>query len=69
MTRTLVDDDFRVGQIHSDYVRRVQDFEVVGEAATVAEALAAVRTLHPDLLLLDSCPTAADSTSCAGSAC
>ncbi|MFB7577047.1 response regulator [Streptomyces sp. NPDC056165] len=53
MTRTLVvDDDFRVG-LHSDYVRRVQDFEVVGEAATVAEALAAVRTLHPDLLLLD----------------
>lgn len=54
MIRTLVvDDDFRVGQIHSDYVRRVPDFEVVGEAATVAEALAAVRTLHPDLLLLD----------------
>ncbi|WP_086722865.1 response regulator [Streptomyces carpinensis] len=54
MIRTLVvDDDFRVGQIHSDYVHRVQGFEVVGEAATVAEALAAVRDLRPDLLLLD----------------
>ncbi|ARF57972.1 response regulator [Streptomyces gilvosporeus] len=54
MIRTLVvDDDFRVGQIHSDYVRRVPGFEVVGEATTVAEALATVRTLHPDLLLLD----------------
>lgn len=54
MIRTLVvDDDFRVGQIHSDYVRRVPGFEVVGEAASVAEALAAVATLHPDLLLLD----------------
>ncbi|MGW5424483.1 response regulator [Streptomyces sp. NPDC003943] len=54
MIRTLVvDDDFRVGQIHSSYVRRVEGFEVVGQAATVAEALAAVRTLHPDLLLLD----------------
>ncbi|MGW4160599.1 response regulator [Streptomyces sp. NPDC004788] len=54
MIRTLVvDDDFRVGRIHSSYVRRVEGFEVVGEAATVAEALAAVRTLHPDLLLLD----------------
>jgi response regulator of citrate/malate metabolism len=54
MIRTLVvDDDFRVGQIHRDYVHRVQGFEVVGEAATVAEALAAVRNLHPDLLLLD----------------
>ncbi|MGI5133656.1 MULTISPECIES: response regulator [unclassified Streptomyces] len=54
MIRTLVvDDDFRVGQIHRDYVHRVQGFEVVGEAATVTEALAAVRNLHPDLLLLD----------------
>ncbi|MDT0469565.1 response regulator [Streptomyces gibsoniae] len=54
MIRTLVvDDDFRVGQIHSDYVHRVTGFEVVGEAATVAEALDAVRAVHPDLLLLD----------------
>ncbi|MET8956610.1 response regulator [Streptomyces sp. NPDC004393] len=54
MIRTLVvDDDFRVGQIHSDYVHRVKGFEVVGEAATVAEALDAVRAVHPDLLLLD----------------
>ncbi|MFI8232538.1 response regulator [Streptomyces sp. NPDC085900] len=54
MIRTLVvDDDFRVGHIHSDYVRRIAGFEVVGEAANVAEALAAVTTLHPDLLLLD----------------
>ncbi|WP_327575616.1 MULTISPECIES: response regulator [unclassified Streptomyces] len=54
MIRTLVvDDDFRVSHIHSDYVRRIQGFEVVGEAANLAEALAAVRTLHPDLLLLD----------------
>ncbi|MFE0520912.1 response regulator [Streptomyces sp. NPDC058954] len=54
MIRTLVvDDDFRVGQIHSDYVHRIAGFEVVGEAANVAEALAAVTTLRPDLLLLD----------------
>jgi response regulator of citrate/malate metabolism len=54
MIRTLVvDDDFRVSHIHSEYVSRVQGFQVVGEAATVADALEAVRTLHPDLLLLD----------------
>ncbi|WP_458247050.1 response regulator [Streptomyces sp. MAI_2237] len=54
MIRTLVvDDDFRVGQIHGDYVRRVAGFGVVGEAASVAEALIAVRALRPDLLLLD----------------
>jgi response regulator of citrate/malate metabolism len=54
MIRTLVvDDDFRVSHIHSDYVLRVPGFEVVGEAASVEEALDAVRTLQPDLLLLD----------------
>ncbi|MEV6008866.1 response regulator [Streptomyces sp. NPDC051976] len=54
MIRTLVvDDDFRVGQIHSDYVRRVQGFDVVGRAETVADALLAVPALRPDLLLLD----------------
>src|SRR5436190_1217158 len=54
MIRTLVvDDDFRVGQIHSDYVHRVAGFEVVAEAASVAEALEAVHALRPDLLLLD----------------
>jgi response regulator of citrate/malate metabolism len=52
--RTLVvDDDFRVSHIHCDYVGRVDGYAVVGEAATVAEALEAVRTLQPDLLLLD----------------
>ncbi|AOR30651.1 two-component system response regulator [Streptomyces fodineus] len=54
MIRTLVvDDDFRVSHIHSEYVSRVPGFDVVGEAASVAEALEAVRTLRPDLLLLD----------------
>ncbi|MFJ8140986.1 response regulator [Streptomyces sp. NPDC096013] len=52
--RTLVvEDDFRVSRIHCDYVSRVRDFEVVGQTATVADALTAVRTFHPDLLLLD----------------
>ncbi|KOV59119.1 response regulator [Streptomyces sp. MMG1121] len=54
MIRTLVvDDDFRVSHIHCDYVSRVRGYEVVGEAATVAEALEAAHELRPDLLLLD----------------
>ncbi|MEV6020734.1 response regulator [Streptomyces sp. NPDC051997] len=54
MIRTLVvDDDFRVSHIHCDYVSRVEGYDVVGRVATVAEALTAVRTLNPDLLLLD----------------
>ena len=54
MIRTLVvDDDPRTASIHRSYVERVQAFEVVGEAHTGRGALEAVRTLRPDLLLLD----------------
>ncbi|MEU1627914.1 response regulator [Streptomyces sp. NPDC020096] len=52
--RTLVvEDDFRVSGIHAAYVRRVAGFEVVGQPATVAASLAAVRDTRPELLLLD----------------
>ncbi len=54
MIRTLVvEDDFRVSAINAAYVSRVAGFEVVGQAATVAQALAAVRDTEADLLLLD----------------
>ncbi|MDH6122532.1 response regulator [Kitasatospora sp. GAS204B] len=54
MIRTLVvDDDFRVSAIHAAYVGRVPGFEVAGQRAGVADAVAAVHELRPDLLLLD----------------
>ena len=54
MIRTLVvDDDAMTASIHRSYVERVPGFEVVGEAHTGRSALAAVRDLRPDLLLLD----------------
>jgi response regulator of citrate/malate metabolism len=54
MIRVLVvDDDFRVAQIHAASVERVAGFTCVGEAHTAAEARRAVAELHPDLLLLD----------------
>ncbi|MCU1656785.1 MAG: response regulator [Pseudonocardiales bacterium] len=54
MIRTLVvDDDYRVARIHAASVGRVPGFECVGEAHTAAQALAAVKELGPDLLLLD----------------
>ena len=54
MIRTLVvDDDYRVADLHCAYVDRVQGFEVAGRAHTGAAALQSVAELRPDLVLLD----------------
>jgi len=54
MIRTLVvDDDFMSASIHRSYVERVPGFAAVGEAHTGGRALESVRTLQPDLMLLD----------------
>jgi response regulator of citrate/malate metabolism len=49
----VVEDDRVVAGLHSRFVARVPGFAVVGVAATSAQAQAAVRTLSPDLILLD----------------
>ncbi|MEV0284417.1 MULTISPECIES: response regulator [unclassified Kribbella] len=49
----VVDDDFMVARLHSSVVSRQPGFEVVGAARNGHEALAAVRSLRPDLVLLD----------------
>jgi response regulator of citrate/malate metabolism len=54
MIRTLVvDDDYRVADLHCDYVERVSGFQVAGRVHTGAESLDAVDELRPDLVLLD----------------
>ncbi|TMD42821.1 MAG: response regulator [Chloroflexi bacterium] len=54
MIRTLiVDDDFRVADLHRAYVEKIPGFIVVGQAGSGAEALRMVTTTRPDLLLLD----------------
>jgi len=54
MIRTLVvDDDFRVADLHCAYVGRVAGFTVVGRAHTGEQALQSVDRLRPDLVLLD----------------
>ena len=54
MIQTLVvDDDFRVAELHCAYVERVKGFAVVARAHTGALALEAVERVRPDLVLLD----------------
>src|SRR5438270_13714343 len=54
MIRTLVVDDvYRVADLHCAYVERVPGFAVAGRAHTGAEALQSVDQLRPDLVLLD----------------
>jgi response regulator of citrate/malate metabolism len=49
----IVDDDFRVADLHRSYVEKLPGFVVVGQAGTGAEALRMVSTTRPDLVLLD----------------
>src|SRR5438874_1544640 len=54
MIRTLVvDDDYRVADLHCAYLERVAGFEVAGRVHTGAAALTGVAQLRPDLVLLD----------------
>lgn len=49
----VVDDDFRVAQVHADFVSQIPGMQVVGHAHTAAAALDAVTRHRPDLVLLD----------------
>jgi len=52
--RTLiVDDDFRVAEIHRGFIERLPSFSVVGVAHTARDALARAEEDRPDLVLLD----------------
>lgn len=54
MIRTLiVEDDFRVAEIHRAFVERLSGFAVVGEARNAAEALELAERTQPQLVLLD----------------
>ena len=54
MIRTVVvDDDFRVADLHCAYVDRIEGFLVAGKAHSGAAALEMVDRLKPDLVLLD----------------
>jgi response regulator of citrate/malate metabolism len=49
----VVEDDYHVATIHGAYVRRVDGFDVVGHASTLASGRAEIQRLTPALVLLD----------------
>jgi response regulator of citrate/malate metabolism len=49
----IVDDDYRVAQVHADFVSRMPNMRVVAQAHSGAAALDAVVKHRPDLVLLD----------------
>ena len=52
--RTLiVEDDFRVADVHRGFIERMPSFSVVGVARSAADALAIAARERPDLVLLD----------------
>lgn len=53
ITTLIVEDDFRVADIHSAYVSGVPGFQVIGKAHTCAQAYDMIVEKHPDLILLD----------------
>jgi two-component system CitB family response regulator len=50
----VVEDDFRVAQVHVDFTTRVDGFTVAGTARTAAECRAFLAARRVDLILLDS---------------
>ncbi|WP_067503348.1 response regulator [Actinoplanes sp. TFC3] len=55
MIRVLVvEDDFRVADVHVGFTRRIDGFEVAGTARTAAQARSMLATTAVDLVLLDT---------------
>ncbi|SFS99235.1 response regulator [Saccharopolyspora flava] len=50
----VVDDDFRVAQVHAEFTEQVPGFRVLGVAHTAAQARELIDTSSPDLVLLDN---------------
>ncbi|RDY71625.1 response regulator [Halobacillus trueperi] len=49
----ISEDDFRVAELHAQFLRVVDGVEVVGKALNAEETLEMLEEQHPDLLLLD----------------
>src|SRR6188768_2671533 len=50
----IVDDDFHVAKLHAAYVDSVAGFLALPPAGSASQALQAIHSLRPDLVLLDA---------------
>jgi two-component system CitB family response regulator len=50
----VVEDDFRVAQVHAEFTERVSGFRVLATAHTAAQARELIDAHNPDLVLLDN---------------
>ena len=53
ITVLVVDDDYRVADIHASFVERVPGYTVVAKAHSAQQALALAHRVRPDLVLMD----------------
>ena len=49
----IIEDDYRIAELHREYTERVEGFSVVGQASTGAEGIRLAGRGRPDLGLLD----------------
>src|SRR5690606_17544234 len=49
----IVEDDFRIANIHEEFINKIKDVKVVGKAMNGEETLTLIKKVKPDLLLLD----------------
>jgi two-component system, CitB family, response regulator CitT len=49
----IVEDDFRIADIHEKFLKEIEDVRVVGKALRGSEALEIIEEKHVDLILLD----------------
>lgn len=50
----IAEDDFRVANIHEQFLKKVRGTELAGKSSNCKETLAAVKKYKPDLIILDN---------------
>ncbi|OLN21249.1 two-component system response regulator [Domibacillus antri] len=49
----LIEDDLMVQEVNKEFINRVEGFEIIGLAANGEEGMELIRTLSPDLVIVD----------------